>query len=378
MFDQARELYRAGLLNKLITDYPKYFTRQWGLPDNHVDAMLLRALYRGLARKVIPQLSFRSQTIVRKTIHEGFGVGASKRLPCDSDIFIGLSSFSLESIKQAKELGQTVIIDHGSLHERTEKELLEPEFSKYGFALGGNWTQQWLIDREDEEFRQADYIFAISELAKKSMVQNGIAEEKILITGCGVSLEDFYPGEKADKTFRIIQCSGLIPRKGIHYLVQAFTELRLPASELWLIGGGLTDPYLIQLLNKSKKHNVIIKGFHPQRELQQLYSQGSVFVLPSLADGFGMVVLQAMACGLPVIVTNKVGASEVVEDRISGFVIESANVDALKEKILYLYDHGSERKEMGNAAATRVARGYSWEDYGNRLAAALRYANATR
>jgi len=376
IFDQARELYKASMLNKLITDYPKNYTRKWGVPDKCVDSLLIRALYRGLTRKVLPRLSHESQSVIRRNIHQGFGMAASKRLPVDSDVFIGLSSYSLESIEKARALGQKVIIDHGSLHEKAEKEILEPEFSKFGFEISGNWAQQWLIDREDEEFRQADYVLAISELAKRTMIEHGVPKEKILTTGCGVNLEDFYPSQKSDATFRVIQCSGLVPRKGVHYLLQAFTELCLPQSEIWFIGGGLTEPYLVQMFKKHENKNIIIKGFHQQNKLQKLYSQGSVFVLPSLADGFGMVVLQAMACGLPVIVTDKVGASEVVEDGVTGFVIESGNVDALKEKIQYLYDHESKREEMGKAAAARVATSFSWEDYGSRLADALRYVNA--
>jgi glycosyltransferase involved in cell wall biosynthesis len=105
----------------------------------------------------------------------------------------------------------------------------------------------------------------------------------------------------------------------------------------------------------------------PQKELYKYYSNSSVFVLPSIEDGFGMVINQAMSCGLPVILTENTGGYDIVRDGIDGFIIPIRDVEKLKEKILYLYENPEICKQMGQNAKERAKSGFSWEDYGNKI-----------
>jgi glycosyltransferase involved in cell wall biosynthesis len=100
-------------------------------------------------------------------------------------------------------------------------------------------------------------------------------------------------------------------------------------------------------------------------ELFRYYSNASVFVLPSLADSFSLVVLEAMACGLPVIVSAHTGSKEVLTEGLDGFIVPIRDVEALKEKILYFYRHPDAREEMGEAALCRVQE-LTWDLYGER------------
>ncbi len=133
------------------------------------------------------------------------------------------------------------------------------------------------------------------------MVEEGVPKEKILVNPCGVALDQFRPGIKADKVFRIIQCGSINHRKGVHLLLRAFHELRLPNAELWLVGGDPEISELAPIIKRYRTDSVRFIGAVPQSELPLLYQQASISVLASVADGFGMVVPQAMACGLPVI-----------------------------------------------------------------------------
>jgi glycosyltransferase involved in cell wall biosynthesis len=140
--------------------------------------------------------------------------------------------------------------------------------------------------------------------------------------------------------------------------------LKLAHAELLLIGRITHEikPFF-------KKYEGTFKwiGFKPQKELQEYYAQSSVFVLNSVQDGFGLVVLQAAACGVPVICTcNTVGA-DVIEDGKEGFVIPIRSVDILKEKLLFLYEHPQERIRMGQAALAKVRHGFSWDEYGEAI-----------
>ena len=90
-------------------------------------------------------------------------------------------------------------------------------------------------------------------------------------------------------------------------------------------------------------------------------------MLASIEDGFGMVLPQAMACGLPIICTENTGAADLIENEKQGFVVPIRNVSALKEKIIWLYENTSHRSHMAKEAKTKVCKGFSWDDYGKRI-----------
>ena len=142
----------------------------------------------------------------------------------------------------------------------------------------------------------------------------------------------FSPTVKRDSVFRLIFGGGLVIRKGVHYLLQAFAELNLPKAELLLIGPVTEEirPFLKKYAGSFRQIN-----YQPLSELYNFYSQGSVFVFPSLEEGHGLVISQAMACGLPVIVSTNTIAHDLVREGADGFVIPVRDVDALKEKILF-------------------------------------------
>lgn len=371
VFDQAKQLEKHSVLHKLITGYPKYLTKKWGFCDNKIHSLFINGMHSYITNKISSYAPKFMGDLLRESVHNFFSSRLSRCLPLDSDIFIGLSSFCRDALIKAKKEGIIAIVDHGSLHERTEREILQEECEKFGFKPHGNWSQDWLIEKMDAEFAIADYVFVLSNIAKLSMIKNGVSEEKVFVNNCGVNISWFYPGVKDDKVFRVIQCSSIIPRKGIHYLLKAFYELNLPNSELWLIGGGLEkamkDRSFKEIIKKYERPNILFKGTFPQAKLRELYIQGSVFVLASLADGFGMVIPQAMACGLPVITTENVGATDIIADGNNGYIIPAKNVDALKEKLLFLYENQDICVEMGKEGLRSVCNGYTWDDYGHRL-----------
>lgn len=368
IYPQAAQLHRHGRLHRFINAYPKFLSRKYGIPDEKVDSMLALGVVGRLAAKSFRWLDADAFDAISEKIHNRFSKSLAARIPGDTDIFIGLSSFCLDAIEEAKRRGMRAIVDHGSLHQRIERELQREELEIWGLPGSScRLAAQWLVDKEDEEFSAADKIIVLSKVAARSMMQAGVPAEKLFVNHCGVDLSEFYPGEKRDGVFRVIQCGGIHTGKGVQYLLKAFHELALPQSELWFIGSGVETSPLQDVIRKFAADNIHFKGGYPQSELRELYNQGSLFVLASISDGFGMVVTQAMACGLPVIVTENVGAADLVEDGVNGHVIPIRDVDSLKEKILFHYENRECGEAMGKSALAKISSGLGWDGYGDRL-----------
>lgn len=367
LFDQAYQLQRHGVLYRFINTNPKFLSRRWGITDEKVTALIANGIYGRLTIRYRKWFTPSVESKITQSVHHQYAKRVPNHLPEDSDIFIGLSAFSFPAIQKAKQKGILTIVDHGSLHQKIERELSLEENQRWGLPDFDNISPTWIIEEEDREFHAADQVMVLSRVAKKSMVKAGIPGGKIYVNQLGVNLSEFFPGKKEDNIFRIIQCSGIHHGKGVQYLLQAFTELNLKDAELWFIGGGIETTQLRPIIKKYSAENIIFKGSYPQNQLRKLYSQGSVFVLASIADGFGMVVPQAMACELPVIVTENVGAADIVEEGKTGFIIPIRDVETLKQKILFCYENQDICREMGIAASHSVKNGHSWDDYGDRL-----------
>lgn len=380
IFDQASQLQRHGVLRLLINGYPKWMTRRWGIPNDKVKRLLFNGIIARFATMLPTVTPMAVRDGILHVVHDLFSRRLALHIPPDSDIFIGLSSFCLEGLRLAQECGMVAIVDHGSLHIRHECALMEEEARRLGLPVDRDLAPQWLIDKEDQEFHMADHIMVLSEVAKRTMVEQGLPSEKIFVNQCGVDLRHFSPGHKQDDVFRVIYCGAISPRKGIYYLLRAFSELNLPNAELWVVGKA-ANPDFEKLLRRFHAPQVRFLGTFPQRRLAQIYSQGSVFVLPSIADGFGMVVPQAMACGLPAIVTENVGASDIIVHGKNGYILPIRDVDALKSHLLRLYQEPNLAAAMGRGAAESATR-FSWDAYGDRLVNYLEnclqrsYANA--
>ena len=202
-----------------------------------------------------------------------------------------------------------------------------------------------------------------SNFVKKTFIERGIPSEKIFVNPFGVDLKHFKKLDIKKEKFRIVFAGKACLRKGFHYLIEAMELLKNYEIELWHVG--ILDPEIKKF--NYQKENIVYHGSHPQNELYKYYNHCNVFVLPSLEEGLALVTLQAMACGLPVICTPNTGIENVItKDGEEGFLIPIRDPGAIAEKVLELYKNKALGIKMGNAAAKRVASGFTWDDYGKR------------
>jgi alpha-maltose-1-phosphate synthase len=226
----------------------------------------------------------------------------------------------------------------------------------------------WKLQRKQREVELADHIFVASSVTKNSLINVGINPELINVIPYGAPTDIFQPQDKSDQCFRVLFVGKISPLKGVHYLLAAWREIQSQKSfenaQLVFIGqdrfpqGWLKENYVNAYI-----HIPSTSHFH----LNQYYSQASVLVLPSLVDGFGLVVLEAMACGIPVIITVNTGASDVITDGVEGFIIPIRDIDAIKSKLEWCYSNPAKLAKMGIAARNRAEQ-LDWGVYRQKLA----------
>jgi alpha-maltose-1-phosphate synthase len=220
----------------------------------------------------------------------------------------------------------------------------------------------WKIERKIQEVNLADHIFVASSITQKSLLNTGVKVENISVIPYGSPIDYFYPLSKKDKIFRALFVGRVTPRKGVHYLLKAWKELKLSSAELLLIGvNEYPEKWLSQYNDIFRYHSSV-----PHASLNQYYSDANVLVFPSLVEGFGLVLLEAMACGIPIITTTNTGGPDIITDGVEGFIVPIRDVEALKEKIEWCYDHPKELAEMGRAAR-RKAEQLTWGQYRQKL-----------
>lgn len=360
-FNLAEQLYKRGHLSALITSFPKFKTRDY-VPDRMVRAIITPEIIFRTWRKLPAFLQgFYNPHYLVSDLYDTL----ASRVLSGCDICVAWAGYGLKTITAAKKSGARTVIERGSSHILYQTQILKEEYEKFGARI--RLAHPKVIEKELREYEEADYISIPSEFVKRTFLENGIPEKKLIHVPYGVDLSAFRQVPKGDNVFRVVFAGGMSLRKGVHHLLQAFAELDLPNSELLLIGG-MND----EIKPFFKKHESRYKyiGHQPHSELYRYFSMSSVFTIASVEEGLALVIPQAMACGLPVICTANTGGEDVVRDGKDGFVIPIRNKVALKEKLLYLYENPEACNRMGASAKERISSGFTWDDYGKKMVAA--------
>ncbi len=275
-------------------------------------------------------------------------------------IFYGWTHHALWSLKAAKRHKMLTVLERANSHPLTYSRLLEEEYKRRGIKEAV--YHPLMLKKHLRELEEADYVAVTSQFTKASLLKHGIDEQRIFLTPLGVNTEHFAPQEtpEDDETFRVVYVGQICVRKGIHYLLEAWDTLQLPDAQLILVGDLVAE--IAETVHQHVQANPTIRLFANMDDPRRMYQQASVCVLPTLEDGFGLVVLEAMACGTPVIVTENTGAKDCVRPGRDGFIIPPYDADKLAETLSYCFTHRSLLREMGQATRQQAER-FSWERY---------------
>lgn len=217
-----------------------------------------------------------------------------------------------------------------------------------------------------------DGIISISEPATKFTEK--VLKRKPIIIPNGVDLTRFNESvHKIDKyddeKLNILFVGNLVKRKGIIYLLQAFESLKRRYDDIRLIiaGEGPDRQKSQDYVEEYDIKDVNFEGYIPDEELPRYYATAHIFCSPAThGESFGVVLLEAMASGLPIVAFENVGYRQVIKDRARRFLVPSRNVRALTKALEVLIKDKSLREEMGSWGL-QEAQEYSWESVGSKV-----------
>lgn len=286
----------------------------------------------------------------------------SSRYIDNPDVFHGWNNMCLKSLRTAKASGAVTVVERASTHPAVQRELVETEFKQFGIEESIYNERQF--QRGITELAESDVVFVPSEFVYESFLEQGFDDSDLRLIPFGVDTEMFTPPSdlaRKNRDFTVLFVGQISLRKGIQYLLPAWE--RADVDGTLMLAGTITDrtEEIVEKYHDSES----VKFLGWVDDMADLYRRASVFAFPSIEEGSALVSYEAMASGLPSVVTPNVGS--LVKDDQHGIVAEPRDVDAIVDSLEKLASHPELRRRMGRAARETVVD-YTWERYGDTVA----------
>lgn len=350
-FQLAEQLDRGGHLDRLITTHRP--ARGERIAAERIVANILPELFAQVpARLHLPWRGDYYKTQI-------FDWWASRQVPRDTDLVVAFASYALHTIRALKPYGIPTVLERSSAHIAHQRELLKEEYARWGVSAPP--MDERLVAKQLWEYGEADYISVPSTFARQSFLERGVSPDRLICVLLGVDLGAFRPRAKTDRVFRIL-AGGLSLEKGLPYLLEAAAGL---PHDVEVVFTGRVPAEVRHLLGR---YQVQIRDHGPltRQRLAALYPQCSVMVLPSIQDGFGLVILEAMASGIPVVCSVHTAGPDIVREGVDGYIVPIRDSTTLRERLEELYARPDEQRRMGEAARARAAE-FSYDAYGEAI-----------
>lgn len=359
-FNLAKGLQKKNVLFSIITSYPKYLVLKYQIKDESIKSIFIKEIIERVLLKLNLNFILSKIYFYLNSLFENL---STKMIEFNKiDILVAWSGSAEKSFKKINLLKKNIIkiLERGSTHISFQNKILEEEFKK--LRIDKIPIDKRTIEKEIREYNLSDYIFVPSSFAKKTFIENGIDEKKIIKVPYGTNLDEFYAEENISKQFTIISTGHISVRKGSLYLLEAFSELNLDDSKLLMVGNIEKDlfPFLKPFFLNP---NIIFQKHVNQKKLRSFYNNSNLFVTSSLEEGLAVVQIQAMACGLPLICTPNSGGEELIEEGKNGFICPIRDKDYLKNKIIYFYNNREKLKIFGKNSNYKAKNYFSWDKY---------------
>ena len=386
-YQLACALAEAGLLEKLVTDLywePRQVPFGAGIGKQY--PKLLARHTRGLSHdQVITPPGAMVDSLLMKTpfasratqIRLDRAIGRRARLESlkSQAALFSYSYYAAEAFADGKQRPSFRFLFQLHPHPATVRKILQEEmFRAPKFAASLKWehelgASQKHFDSLCEESRLANGWVVASSYTASTLAENGVPRDQIHVVPYGVDFEE-YPCRtgtpSATAPFRLIWVGSMTQRKGLSYFLEAVKSLPQENLQVLICGHHAVDRRVI--------HEYGIKSVRvledlPTAALTAELRASDLFVLPSLAEGFGHAILEAMASGLPVLATASTCAPDILTHGEHGFIVPIRDSGALVQAITWGRQHRSELYQMGLAAAAQ-ARQFTWQRFRKGIVAA--------
>ncbi len=275
---------------------------------------------------------------------------------------------ALATFRAARRLGIATFLDAPSIHHR-EQDRVQP-------TADPPELHRRIAAVKEAEIALADHVLTVSELARRTYIAAGVPAERVHSVTLGADAALFAPspaGEPrppAGDGFTFLFAGAPIARKGFDLLLAAFAEVRraVPGARLRLVGPPGDAPRRVA---ERGGEGISLAGPLDQRGLAAELAGADCLVLPSRHDSFGMVVAEALAAGAPVLVSEMVGAKDLVTAGESGWIVPAGDAAALAGRMLWCARHPQEVRAM-RPACRRAAAGATWPAHHRHLVELLR------
>jgi hypothetical protein len=377
-FYTSSYLTASGLQNYFTRTDNRYWTRRFieGLPGCKVDANW---------RFEVPEIVLRwlqgKSPAVQKAVYrrdERFDAYVARQLSrtksaeASSDVFWGFQGSCRDSLIAARHAGMQTWCELATAHVVAARRILGEEAElhpEWAFSIDNLVFPASYEQRLMEEPLLADKVVVASQFTRETILEIGVEASNIIYLPLGCDIQHVPYEEKkednfSDRPLKLLYAGTVTQRKGIKYLLQAMKQLNPGTDvELHIIGGVQGGADEMNRYAEWFTYHAPVS----QRELFNLYGDYDALVLPTIFEGFGLVIVEAMAAGLPVITTPHSIGPELIEDDVNGYIIPIRDVDALKNAIVQLRKKSTNDYLQMRREARTAALNYSWEAYELRL-----------